>query len=199
MGQALQGATLTRDELATEVGRRTPSTEMGDRLRESWGALLKPAAFRGQLCFAPGAGQKVRFTQPASWLGAWSDHDPEDALIEVARRFLAAHGPASREDLARWWGVTPAQGGRMIAALGDEAVRVAVEGAEAWMLAAHVAEAADSWPQSSVSLLPAFDQYMVGATKSGSPSRAPTGVRPTERGTCDFCSISGSDRVLVIV
>jgi hypothetical protein len=53
VAQALDGTLLTREELADRVGELTGSVELGDKLRESWGALLKPAAALGLLCFAP--------------------------------------------------------------------------------------------------------------------------------------------------
>ena len=31
------------------------------------------------------------------------------AMDEVTRRFLAASGPVTREDFARWWGASPAR------------------------------------------------------------------------------------------
>jgi hypothetical protein len=52
VAEALDGR-LSREELAAEVARRTGSEQLGDKLRESWGALLKPAAALGLLCFAP--------------------------------------------------------------------------------------------------------------------------------------------------
>jgi uncharacterized protein YcaQ len=156
---------LTRTELAEEVTRRTGSTELGDKLRNSWGALLKPAAFRGLLCFAPGVGQQVRFTRPDRWLPAVDEVDPKRALQDVTRRFLAANGPATRDDYARWWGMTPAAAGSLIRDLGDDVVAAEVDGAPMWMLAEHAAEAAQAQPVASVRLLPAFDQYVVGATR----------------------------------
>src|SRR5215218_5584128 len=96
---------LTREELAAEVTKLTGSPELGDKLRESWGALLKPAAALGRLCFAPNQGQQVRFTRPDTWLGGWHEHDPDQALLQAIRRFLAASGPVTREDVSRWWGV----------------------------------------------------------------------------------------------
>ena len=125
--EALDGRTLTREELATEVGRLTGSADLGAKLRESWGSLLKPAAFEGRLCFAPGCGQHVCFTRPDQWLPDWAAVDPATALPEITRRFFAAHGPATREDLARWWGVSPAAASRLVRALGDEQAPVDVE------------------------------------------------------------------------
>ena len=64
LAQTLPGRALTREELAAEVVRRTGSSKYGTVLRQSWGVMLKPAAFRGQLCFAQREGQRVRFTHP---------------------------------------------------------------------------------------------------------------------------------------
>ena len=158
---ALAGDPLTREELAQAAG--------SDRLRESWGALLKPAAVRGALCFAPGDGQKVRFTRPDVWLdGVLGDSpppDPEAAAVEAARRYLAVHGPATREDLGRWWGVQPAPAGRLLKQLGDDVTEVSVDGAPMWALAGDAAALAEAGPIDSVRLLPGFDQYVIAATR----------------------------------
>ena len=69
--EALADRMLTREELAQEVGRLVGSEELGGKLRQSWGALLKPAAFRGHLLFAPSIGQNVRFARPDRWLEDW--------------------------------------------------------------------------------------------------------------------------------
>jgi hypothetical protein len=167
VAEALEDRQLTREELAAEVARLTGSDQLGDKLRESWGALLKPAAALGKLCFAPSQGQQVRFTRPDTWLGGWTGHDPDEAMAEVARRFLAASGPVTREDFARWWGIpSPARGARLLERLGEEVARVEVEGATAYALAADLpglAGAKAGRPR-TVRLLPAFDQYVVTAT-----------------------------------
>jgi uncharacterized protein YcaQ len=162
---ALEGRTLSREALADEVARITGSAKLGSQLRSGWGSVLKPAAYRGSLCFAQSDGQRVRFTRPDTWLGTWSEHDPEAAVLETARRFIAAAGPVTREDYARWWGVQPAEGGRVLRRLGDELVPVEVEGDAAWVLAKQADEIGESAPVPSVRLLPAFDQYVVMATR----------------------------------
>ena len=166
VAEALDGPPLTREELAGKVAGLTGSAALGDKLRESWGAMLKPAASRGHLCFADNRGQQVQFTRPDRWLGAWREEDPEAALDQVTRRFLAASGPVTREDYARWWGIpSPARAGRLLERLGDEVARVDVEGTGAWMLAGHAGDAAEAVATRSVRLLPAFDQYVVTATR----------------------------------
>jgi uncharacterized protein YcaQ len=167
IGQALDGELRTREELGAEVARIAGSPELADKVQGSWGPYLKPASFRGRLCFGPNDGQKVRFTRPDTWLGRSIDtYGPEEALREVTRRHLGAFGPASREDLARWWGVQPAPAGRMLKALGDEVVDVDVEGTAGWMLREHAEEAAAEEPAARlVRLLPGFDMWVIGAAR----------------------------------
>jgi Winged helix DNA-binding domain len=165
---ALHGRVLTREELADEVDRLTGGAGLGDKVRGSWGAFLKPAAWRGDLCFGPSQGQRVCFTRPDHWLHDWPDEPPdqEEALRAVTRRFLAASGPVTTEDFGRWWGLRSAPRTlRLISALGDEVVPVTVDGTDAWMLAEHADAAAAASIDHSLRLLPAFDQYVVTATK----------------------------------
>jgi hypothetical protein len=168
IGDALDGEPLTRQELGAAVERSTGMPGLADKVQGSWGPFLKPASFRGRLCFAPSDGQRVRFTAPAGWVGDHFEIAPGgQALREVTRRYLGAFGPATREDLARWWSVSAAQAGRMLAALGDEVVAVDVEGAAGWMLREHATEAAAEagGPGRVARLLPGFDMWVIGAAR----------------------------------
>jgi uncharacterized protein YcaQ len=167
----LDGEPLTRDELADAVGERLGDARLGEAVRGSFGTMPKLGAFRGDVVFAKPSGQKVRFTRPDRWLEAgWEPAPAREAMAAVIRRHLAAYGPASRESFARWFGMpSAAQAGRLIAALGDEVAAVRVEGTQGWMLRDDVAAAAAACPTGSVSLLPAFDQYVVAAPREDSP------------------------------
>jgi hypothetical protein len=167
IGDALDGRVMTREELAQEVARLTRSRVFGAKVAYgSWGTILKPAAFSGRLCFAPSDGQRVRFTHPNSWLAVPQQPvDPESAPVVITRRFLSAYGPTTYHELARWWGgcfVSTAR--QWIASLGEEVSQVDLNGAEAWMLTADAREVRELPPTRSVRLLPAFDQYVIGAS-----------------------------------
>ena len=159
IGQSLRGRTLTRDELADAVIERTGSKKLGAVLRQSWGVLLKPAAYRGQLCFAEGEGARVRFTHP----GPVRRIEPQKALAGLARRYLAAYGPATRDDFARWWGgISGRDAERLIESLDVE--QIDLQGSRAYLLAR---DARPVPPLRSVRLLPAFDPFVIGAPRSG--------------------------------
>jgi len=168
IGSVLHDRLMTREELVQEVGRRTGSAAFAAKLAlNGWGTVLKPAAFSGRLCFAPSVGQRVRFTRPDTWLAMEAPPlDAKPALADLTRRFLGAYGPATHHDFARWWGGSSVASVRQwIASLGDEAAAIEVEGTKAWMLAEHAREACELPRGRSVSLLPAFDPYVIGASR----------------------------------
>jgi len=166
VAEALNGQMLTREELVVEVGSRLGSEELAAKLRHSWGMMLKPAAFRSQLCFAPSVGQKVRFTRPDTWLTMIRDVDAAGADREVTERFLAAYGPVTREVYAQWLGVPASRAGKLIRGLGDEVSAVRVEDADAWVLARDLDALLAAKPVKRVNLLPAFDQYVLAASRN---------------------------------
>jgi hypothetical protein len=159
--QALDGRCLTRDELADEVLRITGNPNFEEHLRSGWGSLLKPAAYQGYLCFGPSQGQNVTFVRPDQWIGAWEDMDPAEALQELARRYLATYGPATRDDFARWFGMQQGKEVRAVfQALTPELEEVQVDGWKAYALASTVEEMRAMPEASSVRLLPNFDPHI---------------------------------------
>jgi hypothetical protein len=164
IGEALNGQVLTREELVEKVARGRPE-HIRQVMRSGWGMILKPVARGGLLCFGPSRGQSVTFVRPQQWLSAWRDVDPDEALLEVARRYLRAYGPATKQDFSRWWGQWSGVGKAAWSGLSDELVPVAVEGRHADLLASDVQRIAKQPVEESVQLLPAFDPYLMGHTR----------------------------------
>jgi hypothetical protein len=161
IGEALDGQVLTREELVEKVGRGRPE-HFREVMKSGWGMILKPVARDGLLCFGPSRGQSVTFVRPQQWLGAWREVDSDQALIEVARRYLRAYGPATKEDFTRWWGSWSGVGKAVWAGLAGELVAVMVEGRRADLLASDVQRIAKQRVEESVQLLPPFDPYLMG-------------------------------------
>jgi hypothetical protein len=140
--KALRGKILTRTELAAAVAKLGATPKMIEGLLGSWGGSLKQASFVGSLCFAPSDGPQVRFTHPATWLRKRpATIDKHKAFDALTRRYLSTYGPSTARDLGpRWWGVNQGEAKRRLAALGDAATEVLIEGQRYWMLTEDVAD-----------------------------------------------------------
>ncbi|SEG16632.1 Winged helix DNA-binding domain-containing protein [Thermomonospora echinospora] len=161
------GACLTREELGAEIVERTRAPHLAEALTSGWGALLKPLAWWGVLCFGPSQGNRVTFCAPSRHVPGWGGLPPaEDAARTVIRAYFGAHGPATveafdawlmrrthrRKDVRAWF-----------AAMADELVPVEVDGAPMYALAEHLDELIATGPADAVRLLGGFDQYVLGA------------------------------------
>ncbi|HEY1391209.1 MAG TPA: winged helix DNA-binding domain-containing protein [Ktedonobacterales bacterium] len=161
IGDALDGRCLTRKELADAV-----TSQVGEwtreRLLSAWGELLAPAALAGRLCFGPGVGSQVSFVRADQWIGHWEQHDPQEALVELCRRYIATYGPATHQDIAHWFRLKPEQARTLMQSLAAELEEVDFIGRRAWLLASDRREDQQEVGESSLWLLPQYDCYLLG-------------------------------------
>lgn len=155
----LDGRCLTRNQLADEIKSKVKNKSIDERLRSSWGEVLKIVSIRGLLCFGPNEGRNVTFTRADQWLKKWSRVDPQDALADVYRRYLASHGPATREEFARWWGIFPPAANDVIEATEKEWALVDREGDKAYVLKKDLPALQRSREDKTVRALGMFDAY----------------------------------------
>lgn len=160
IGGALDGRPMTREEIIAVAGK-AQSEKVREWLKSGWGGFLKPVARAGLLCFGPSRGQTVTFVRPKEWLGEWRDVEPEAALLEIARRYLHAFGPATRRDFRFWWGHWAGIANAAWAGLEPELATVSVDGWRAQMLVSDLTRLPVP-TRGSVQLLPLFDPYLMG-------------------------------------
>ena len=122
--------------------------------------LLLYASQIGVTCMGPQEGTEQTFVLLDEWVTDPRVLDREQALAELALRYVRSHGPVTRHDLARWTGLTVGDATRAIALAGDDLVPVEVGGTEMVMAAALLGEEPADDP--GVLLLPGFDEYMLG-------------------------------------
>jgi len=161
IGAAVNGTPMTREELIAVIGKGK-SAHVRELLKSGWGGMLKPAARNGRLCFGPNRGQSVTFVNPREWLPRWREVDPEEAIVEAARRYLRAYGPATKTDFARWWGAWPGVGNAAWSGLAKELVHASVEGTRLDILKSDLNALRTAKITEPVQLLPAFDPYILG-------------------------------------
>jgi hypothetical protein len=162
---AVDGAVLTREELVAAVTARRGMRRLGEALASSWGTLLKPIAWQGDLCHGPARGNRVTFTHPATASARWAGlPDPEAASPVVVTAYLSAHGPATVAAFGRWlaggwFGVRRLR--TWFEELGDRLVEVELEGDSAYILAEDLDGLLATEPTTAVRLLPGFDQWVL--------------------------------------
>jgi hypothetical protein len=74
-------------------------------LQHSLVHLVFRASIEGRIVRGPMIGRQHAFARVADWLSPAPPPARDIALAELARRYLAGHGPAGDRDLARWAGL----------------------------------------------------------------------------------------------
>ncbi len=90
----------TRGELRERIAAAGVRTE-GQALVN----LLLEASLRGVVIRGPMVGREHAYVLVREWLPKSRPVDRDWALAELARRYLAGHGPAGERDLAKWAGL----------------------------------------------------------------------------------------------
>jgi hypothetical protein len=106
---------LTRLQLRDRIAAAGVRTQGQALVHELLLACLRSGVVRG-----PMAGAQHAFVLARDWLGAPPPFDRDAALAELARRFLAGHGPASDRDLAKWAGLPVSDARRGLSAITGE-------------------------------------------------------------------------------
>jgi hypothetical protein len=98
--------------------------------------------------------------QPTVWCVPPPDISPEDARLELARRYLHVFGSATPASFATWAGITPRGGAAAFDALAPALTRVRTPIGAGWILAADELEMrAAPGPNAPARLLPSGDAY----------------------------------------
>lgn len=146
---------LTRIELAERLAR------LGvDPTGQAPFHLIRHAALIGRVCHGPVRAGEQTYVLLDDWV-PWSDEPMlkgDAAVVELARRYLAAYAPATVDDFVSWSGLTVTSARRAWQALARSGA-IALDGDSA-VPAGH--ETADESATPDVRLLPAYDNYLTG-------------------------------------
>ncbi len=124
--------------------------------------LVRYAALRGLVCFGPEVEGDLTYVLLDDWLPDETAPQPDDPLRALARRYLAAYGPASRADFKRWSGLATAQVKAAWKAIDSECAAVTLPDGEALMLKEQLGALETATDETTVRLLPRYDSYLLG-------------------------------------
>ncbi|HEX2374619.1 MAG TPA: winged helix DNA-binding domain-containing protein [Actinomycetota bacterium] len=161
----LAGGPLSRADLVRGLAAKGVRIDPGGQAPAH---LVGYAALRGLLCRGPDLdGDQASYVLLEDWVDAGRSglpvnrpRDPEDALAELARRYLGGHGPAAPEDLAAWSGLPVGRARRAFQLVAGELAAVELDGRRLWAPAGAPGTRGRAGPV--VRLLGRFDDYLLG-------------------------------------
>src|SRR3989449_9282200 len=196
---------LTRSEIAERItaslgiksvekshrGWGGASTATGFRIAGkmlSLDGIVFLACLRGLACFGPARGAQATFVRPEKWLPDWNALPVEKAELELLRRYLRAHGPATVRDFALWTYMTAPDSREIWARLEPEMAPVDVDGRIGWVLREDLpALRRSKLDEPLIPLLPSFDAFLLRVKDKSHPvdlapyqrgDRPPRGLSP---------------------
>jgi hypothetical protein len=134
---------LTTDGIETDTGRLAH--------------LIIWAEAEAVLCSGPRRGAAHTYALVDERVLAAPARQGDEALSEIAARYVASHGPAQDLDLAWWSGLTVGEARRGLAAAAPALSFEVIDGRRFWFSDGESAPAADR----AIHLLPNFDEYLV--------------------------------------
>jgi hypothetical protein len=119
----------------------------------------------GLICPGPMQDKQQTFVLLDEWVPDSRELSREESLAELATRYFASHGPATVHDLAWWAGLTVTEARSGLEAAQSGLVSEKIDGREYWT----TDDAPDHTARdgSSIHLLPAFDEYLLGYKDRG--------------------------------
>ncbi|MFN7997378.1 MAG: crosslink repair DNA glycosylase YcaQ family protein [Bryobacteraceae bacterium] len=165
-------AIFSLGRLPEDARRRARAYETADRLHTFLDGRRMPFGQAGRaMGVAPNS---LRYASPTGkvllrWDGSrqpevWSmpppEMDPEQARLELARRYLHVFGPSTATSFARWAGIRGSEANSAFTALGNLLIPTRTPIGDAWILAEDLAAfRAEPSPAGAARLLPSGDAY----------------------------------------
>lgn len=178
-----------------------------DTERKKWqfatGRMIWQESNAGRLAHGPKRGSEQSYVpRHIGWPALAFDHaddPPARAAAHLARRYLAAYGPATVQDLAHFFGAKVGSARTWVADLRPHLVEVEVEGRTLLLLAddADALRDAVDAPSAGVRLLPGYDGLLMGHADKSWTVREPSEAKAVWRSAARVSAVALDDGVIV--
>ncbi len=159
--ELLRDGPLTQQDLRKRVVPRA-SKRMKAWMSRVWSILRTPIA-EGLICYGPARGTEITYVRTTQWL----PHnpkvmDPVEARKSLLLRYLAAYGPATSRDFAKWSGIGMPEIKEAWGSIEENLAEVTVDGESVWLPRKSMKQLERAnLRESVVRLLPAFDPFLL--------------------------------------
>ncbi len=116
----------------------------------------------GLICLGPKEGSEYTFVLLDDWVPRSTALARDEALAELATRYVVGHGPATVHDFAWWAGLTVGDARLGIGGAMGAVTRVPFRGKDYWVADGLKSPVPDQSRPPTVHLLPGFDEYLLG-------------------------------------
>ncbi len=157
----LRDGPLTQPELRKRFEPRA-SKRMKAWMSRVWSILRTPIA-EGLICYGPARGAEITYVRTTQWLPHNSRMmEPVEARKSLLLRYLAAYGPATPRDFAKWSGISMQEIKEAWGSIEENLAAVTVEGEKVWLPRKFLKQfERANLRETVVRLLPAFDPYLL--------------------------------------
>jgi hypothetical protein len=155
--KALAGGPMARREIRRQL---ISAGVLEEPVGQTMMHLIFHAAALGVVCSGPRIGRDESFVLLDDWVPQSKGPRGEDALVELARRYFAAYGPASEADFAAWSHLKVGLIRAAMTAVGSELVEFPGPVRGLWTLGPAFADPEMTGP--AVRLLGHFDTFLLG-------------------------------------
>ncbi|MGH2679129.1 MAG: winged helix DNA-binding domain-containing protein [Actinomycetota bacterium] len=160
IASALEGGNrLTRDEIAAVFDRRKLVRD-GQRMPY----LLMHCELVALIGSGGRTGKQQTYALLDERIPPGRRLDRDEALVELVRRYLTSHGPATVRDMSWWSGLTMTDIRNALEMLGDEVGNEEVDGLSLWSVTSEGGRRPP--PARGAHLLQTYDELVVGYTES---------------------------------
>jgi len=159
IARALGGQALTRDELKSALDGAGIAAGGADRAGQWLAYVVMYAELEGLIVSGPRRGKQFSYMLLDERAPGGRTVARDEALVEVARRFFAGHGPATAADFANWSGLTLTEARQGLDAVAGELNSETVDGQTYWFADAPLPPRA---PSPTAYLLSIYDEYTIG-------------------------------------